>query len=87
MIFVGAALHFVVWMLPWIGLALVAIYAGYLAYQASQAREEAAHAPRVARPDPVEELERINTELAKLAVQTRKSLENAKDAMSKGLKG
>lgn len=73
-------------MLPFLGIALVALYAGYLAYQTKEARETVARAPPPG-PDPVIELERINTELSRLAVQTRKSLESARDAMAKGLKG
>ena len=73
-------------MLPFLGLALVAVYVGYVAYQTKDTKERAAAAPPPG-PDPVIELERINTELSRLAVQTRKSLESARDAMAKGLKG
>lgn len=73
-------------MLPWTGFALVALYAGYVAHQASRAREAAVGAPAPG-PDPVEELERINTEMARLATQGRQSLERARDAMRSGLKG
>lgn len=73
-------------MLPWTGLALAALYTGYVAYQTHEERARQAGAPPRG-PDPVIELERVNTELARLAVQTRKSLESARDAMAKGLKG
>lgn len=75
-------------MLPWLGVALVALYIGYVAYEASQAREQARLAmPASAGPDPVEELERINTEISRLATQGRQSLERARDTMQRGLKG
>lgn len=73
-------------MLPFLGIALVALYVGFVAYQTKEARQNVARAPPRG-PDPVIELERINTELSRLAVQTRKSLESARDAMAKGLKG
>jgi len=78
---------FVLWMLPWIAIAAAIVYAGHAAYQAKLAREEAAAAPVVAGPDPADELERVNTELAKLATQTRQTLESAREAMRRGLKG
>lgn len=78
--------HFVLWMLPWFGIAAAILYAGYVAFQAREAREEAAIAPPPG-PDPAEELERINTEIGRLAAQTRKSLESAREAMQHGLKG
>jgi hypothetical protein len=72
-------------MLPWLGLALVALYAGYVAYDTRRIREETSIAP--ARPDPLIELERINTEIARLAAQSRKTLEQTRDAMQRGLRG
>ncbi|HUR68134.1 MAG TPA: hypothetical protein VM370_02730 [Candidatus Thermoplasmatota archaeon] len=77
---------FTLWMLPWLGIALAILYAGYVAYQAREAREEAALAPPPG-PDPADELERINTELARIATANRKTLEAARDAMRAGLKG
>ncbi|HET6403321.1 MAG TPA: hypothetical protein VFH78_01635 [Candidatus Thermoplasmatota archaeon] len=74
------------WMLPWTGIALAIVYAGYVAYQASLARQEAARAPPPG-PDPAQELERINTEISRLAAHNRQALESARDAMRKGLKG
>lgn len=75
-------------MLPWVGIAFAILYAGYVAYDARRAREAAALAPTHAPgPDPVDELERLNTEIARLATQTRKSLDDARDAMQRGLKG
>lgn len=74
------------WMLPWLGVALAILYAGYVAYEAAQAREAAAVAPPRG-PDPVVELERVNTEMARLATQARKTLENARDSMRRGLEG
>ena len=79
-------MQFILWMLPFLGFALVALYVGYVAYETRHEKERASHAPPPG-PDPVIELEAINTELARLATQTRKSLENARNAMQKGLKG
>jgi len=66
--------------------ALVVLYVGYAAYEASVAREAARNAPPPG-PDPVLEMERLNTELSRLATQSRQTLENARDATRKGLKG
>lgn len=74
-------------MLPWLGFALIAVYAGYVAYEASQAREKARLAPARAGPDPVEEIERINTEISRLATQSRQALERARETMQRGLRG
>ena len=78
--------EFGLWMLPWMGIAIAVIYAGYVAYQASLAREETAALPPPG-PDPADELERINTELARVATHNRQMLEHARDSMRKGLKG
>ena len=56
-----------------------------MAYETRNAREAAARSPPP--PDPLPELERINTELARIVVQNRKTLEAARDAMQRGLKG
>lgn len=74
------------WLLPWLGIALAVLYAGYVAYEASVERERAANAPAPG-PDPANELERINTEISRLATQSRKTLESARDAMQRGLRG
>lgn len=74
-------------MLPFVGFALVALYAGYVAYEAAQARERARLAPAPVGPDPVEELARINTEISRLATQGRQSLERARETMQRGLRG
>ena len=79
--------EFMLWMLPWTGIAIAILYAGYVAYDAARVREEVASRPAHAGPDPVDELERINTEISKLATQTRQSLESARESMRKGLKG
>lgn len=72
-------------MLPWTGIALAILYAGYVAYDTRNAREAAALAPPRGA-DPAEELERINTEIARLAAQTRKTLEGARDAVKQGVR-
>lgn len=72
-------------MLPWTGFALVALYVGYVAYDARRLRETATAAPP--RVDPIHELERVNTELALVATHSRQSLERARDAMQRGLRG
>lgn len=78
---------FTLWMLPWTGIAIAILYAGYVAYEAARLRDENERAPIPTGPDPADELERINTEIAKLATQSRQTLEGAREAMSKGLKG
>ena len=78
--------YFLLWMIPWVGIALAILYGGYVAYEASLAREVAASAP-LPGPDPVLELERINTEIGRISANTRKSLESARDAMQRGLRG
>lgn len=79
--------EFPLWMLPWIGIAIAVLYAGYVAYDAARVREEKEREPAFTGPDPALELERINTEIARLATQTRQSLESARESMRKGLKG
>lgn len=78
--------HFVLWMLPWIAIAAAILYAGYAAYKTRETRERIAHAPAPG-PDPLDELERINTEMSRLAAQSRQTLESARDAMQRGLRG
>jgi len=78
-----AALGLVVFMLPFLGFALVALYAGYVAYQAKEARARPRPEPG---PDPALELEAINTELARGVTQARRSLEAARDAIRKGVR-
>ena len=73
-------------MLPWIGIALALVYAGYVAFQTREERERIAVAPPPG-PDPADELERINTDISRLATSSRKTLEAARDAMRSGLKG
>lgn len=77
--------EFVLWMLPWVLIAAAVIYAGYAGYQASLARQQAL--PPRTGPDPVDELARVNTELARVATQARKSLEGAREAFQHGLRG
>lgn len=72
-------------MLPFLGLAFVALYAGYASYDTQRLREAKALAGP--EPDHVAEMERINTEIARLATQSRRSLESARDAMQRGLRG
>ena len=76
---------FAIWMLPFVGLALVALYSAYVAYDTRRLSEEAERAGPA--PDHVAEMERINTELARLATQSRQTLEAARDAMQRGLRG
>lgn len=69
-------------MLPFVGLALVALYAGYVAYETQERRRALAAQPKL--PDPVEELTRVNTELARAATGARLLLEQARDAVQRG---
>lgn len=76
---------FLLWMLPWLGLALAILYAGYAAWDASRKRERLAATPP--GPDPLIELQKINTDLARVATHSRQSLERTRDTMRSGLKG
>lgn len=80
-----AAWAFALWMLPWIGIALAVLYAGYVAYESRVAREQAALAPTP--PDHVGELRHVNAQLTALATESRESLDRARDAMQRGLRG
>ena len=72
-------------MLPFVGFAMVAVYAAYVAHDTRRLREAAALAP--APPDHLAELEQIHTELSRQASQARRTLESARDAMQRGLRG
>lgn len=74
---------FALWMLPFLGFALVALYVGYVAYEAKLARD--APKPDLG-PDPIHELEAVNTELARAVTQARVTLEHARDAVHKGVR-
>lgn len=74
--------EFAAWMAPWAAFAAIALYCGYLAWQAHEAREKAALEPR--GPDPLHELERINTEIARAAASARLTVEQARDAVRRG---
>lgn len=69
-------------MLPFVGLALVALYVGYVAYETQERRRALAAQPVL--PDPALELARINTELARAASGARRTLEQARDAVQRG---
>ena len=69
-------------MLPFVGFALVALYAGYVAYETQERRRALAAKPLL--PDPALELARINTELARAATGARRLLEQARDAVQRG---
>ncbi|HWH08629.1 MAG TPA: hypothetical protein VNX21_05470 [Candidatus Thermoplasmatota archaeon] len=69
-------------MLPFVGLALVALYVGYVAYETKERRRLLSAQPPL--PDPAEELARINTELARAATGARRTLELARDAVQRG---
>ena len=69
-------------MLPFAAFALVALYVGYVAYETTKRREAAAREPP--RPDPVDELQQINTELSRAATSARKTLELAREAVQRG---
>lgn len=71
-------------MLPFVGLAAVAFYAGYVAYETKQVRARRALIP--VGPDPRFELEQINAEIERLAADSRKHLDSARDAMRQGLR-
>lgn len=74
--------EFVIYMLPFLGLALVALYCSYVAHETSIARERARLAPVL--PDPIHELERINTEIGRAATAARLTLESARESVRKG---
>lgn len=74
--------EFVLYMLPFVGFALVALYVGYVAYETQVARERARLAPQLS--DPIHELERVNTELGRAATAARLTLENARETVRKG---
>lgn len=78
--------YFAAWMAPWLGFALVALYVGYVAYQTRQAKERAAHAPVASGPDPVAELEAINTELGRAAAQARLHTDAIRAAFQRGIR-
>ena len=80
------AVWLVVVMLPFLGLAFAALAIGYMSYRNGVAREAAARAPPPG-PDPADEVTRVNTEIARQLAQGRLSLERARDAMQRGLKG
>ena len=79
------ALSFVLWMLPVAAIAGLVVFIGYLAYAASLAKERAAErALQPPGPDPILELERVNTELARAAASARLTLEAARETVRKG---
>ena len=77
-----ALFDFTLWMLPFAGFAAVAAFIAYLAYQAQEARERAAREPQ--GPDPVLELERVNTEIARAATAARQTLEATRETVRRG---
>jgi hypothetical protein len=80
-----SAEYFVLWMLPWLAVGGIAVWIGYLAYAASIARTEAAVlAQRQAATDPLLELERVNTELARAATTARQTLEATRETVRRG---
>ena len=79
--------YFVLAMAPFVAFAFLVLYIGYLAYQNQQARDEVARTPPVTGPDPTLELSRLTTEIARQLAQGRVTLERARDAMHRGLKG
>jgi hypothetical protein len=77
------------WMIPFVLLALAALYVGYLAYQADVARRDhvasvAAAVAAAGGADPIAELERVNTELARAVTSARVTLDQARDAIARG---
>jgi hypothetical protein len=61
------------------------VWIGYLAYTASLAKKDAAEfATEHHGPDPVLELERVNTELARSATNARQTLEATRETVRKG---
>jgi hypothetical protein len=73
---------FLVWMSPWAAFAAIALYVGYVAWQAQEARENAALEPR--GPDPIVELERINTEIGRAATAARLTIEQTRETVRRG---
>jgi hypothetical protein len=75
--------EFVLWMLPFAALAAAILYIGYVAYAAQRAKVDAAARPPPG-PDPADELERVNTEIARQATVARQTLEAAREAVRRG---
>lgn len=71
-------------------MALVVLYVGYTAYDARMARERRAASPQEGPEDVhayVEEMARLNDQLAREAREARASLAKARDTVRAGLKG
>jgi len=77
---------FLLFMLPFLGVAALAVWIGFEAWRAREARAQAAHRPPPG-PDPADELERLNTETARLLAQSRLTLEATRDTLRRGLRG
>lgn len=78
-----------VWMLPFLGVALALLYGGYVAYETrlkreALARERAANPPG---PDPVLELARVNDQIERELAEARQVLATARDTIRRGTKG
>lgn len=68
-----------------LGMAFASIYVGYLAYQARVAREQASTSVR--GPDPIVELSRVNEQVQRELAAASATLERARDAVQRGVRG
>ncbi|MEA3200448.1 MAG: hypothetical protein QOE90_1876 [Thermoplasmata archaeon] len=80
------ALDLLSFLVPFALLAASGFWIAWEVWRAGELRRELAAAPPPG-PDPALELERLNTETARALAQSRLTLEAARDAVRRGLKG
>jgi hypothetical protein len=80
------ALDFAFFMLPFVAIAAAVLWIGREAWRAKEARFAASARPPQG-PDPVDELERLHTETARLLAQSRLTLEATRDTLRRGIRG
>lgn len=78
-------LHMLAMMSPFLAFGAAAVYVGWLAYGARVARENAP--PPYDRKAPLDELARINAQLAAEARAGRETLAKTRDTLRRGIKG
>lgn len=76
-----------VFYLPFVAFALAALYVGYLAYQTSQERARVKAAPPASGEDPIRELSRLNAEVAESLGRARRTLEETRATLQRGIRG
>lgn len=77
---------FLLFMLPFLGVAAIVLWIGFEAWRTRELRAQAALQPPPG-PDPADELERLNTDTARLLAQSRLTLEATRDTLRRGLRG